>query len=63
MEKDNRWIAKNFDKLMESHGGRFVAVPEGPGFGRGCGLGGGKRAGQAGQKQAEPHTRILTRFP
>ncbi len=26
METDNRWIAKNFDKLMGEYGGRFVAV-------------------------------------
>ena len=26
MERDNRWIAKNFDSLMDDYGGRFVAV-------------------------------------
>ena len=26
MNRDNRWIAKNFDKLADLYGGRYVAV-------------------------------------
>ena len=26
MDPNNRWIAKNFDKLIDQYGGRYVAV-------------------------------------
>jgi hypothetical protein len=29
MNTDHRWIARNFGKLMDAHGGRYVAVVRG----------------------------------
>jgi hypothetical protein len=26
MNRDDRWVSKNFDKLMDLYGGRYVAV-------------------------------------